>query len=329
MPRVGARIVGTGSYLPARVLTNHDLEKMVDTSDEWIRTRTGIRERHIAEADEPTSVIASKAALPALQMAGVTPEELDLILVATVSPDAPFPNTACYVQKRLGARGAACFSLEAACSGFLYGLEIASNLIRNGNYRTALVMGAERISMYVDWKDRNTCVLFGDGGGAVVLRQVPQEQDALLAARLGADGEFSELLTVPAGGSARPMTHAALDAGLNHIKMAGREVFKLAVNAMVSAAEDVLRQANVTIDQVRWLIPHQANLRIVSAVGERLGVASDRVFVNLDRYGNTSAATIPICLDEIVRAGQIRRDDYVLMVSFGGGLTWAAVLVRW
>ena len=329
MQRHGAAIAGTGSYVPAKVLTNFDLERMVDTSDEWIRVRTGIRERRIAAPDEPTSAIAYQAAVRALESAGVTPDDLDLIIVATLSPDTVFPNTACHLQKRLETTGCACFSIEAACSGFIYALEVAANMIRSGRYRTTLIVGAEKLSALTDWQDRSTCILFGDGAGAAVLTRVPPAEDSLLAVRLGADGTYTDLLRMPAGGTAMPVTHEALDERLNYIKMAGREVFKLAVNAMVGAAEDVLREAGIAIDAVRWLVPHQANQRIISAVGQRLGIADERVFVNVERFGNTSAATVPMALDEIARSGEIQRGDYVLLVAFGGGLTWAAALLRW
>jgi 3-oxoacyl-[acyl-carrier-protein] synthase-3 len=302
---------------------------MVDTSDEWILTRTGIRERHIAADDEPTSALATKAAERALEAAGLDAAELDLIVVATLTGDHVFPNTACYVQKRLNAHGSACFGLEAACSGFLYGLEIISSLIRTGVHQNALLIGAEKLSFLTDWTDRATCVLFGDGAGAAVLQRTTPDKDAFLASKLGADGEYTDLLYAPAGGSAMPITHERLDQGLHYIKMQGREVFKLAVNGMVSAATDVLAEAGLTGHDLRWLIPHQANTRIIQAVGERLEVPQDKVFINLDRYGNTSAATIPIALDEIVRGGLVEHGDAVLMVAFGGGLTWGASLIRW
>ncbi len=315
----GVKFAGTGSYVPERVLTNHDLEQMVDTSDEWIRTRTGIRERRIAAPDEPTSALAYRAAEAALAAAGKTATDLDLLIVATLTPDHPFPNTACYVQEKLGASNTACFSLEAACSGFLYGLQTATALIQTGLYRTALVIGAEKLSSLVDWTDRNTCVLFGDGAGAVVLERTEPESNAVLASSLGADGTFHELLYVPAGGSAMPASHETLDQRLNFIKMNGREVFKLAVGSMVSAANEVLEQTGITIDQIRWLVPHQANDRIIQAVGKRLDIPEERVF----------AATIPIALDEIVRGGHLQKGEYALLVAFGGGLTWGAALIRW
>jgi 3-oxoacyl-[acyl-carrier-protein] synthase-3 len=329
MERYGVAIAATGSYVPDRILTNQDLEKMVDTSDEWIRTRTGIRERHIAAADEPCSALAAEAARRALAAAGMEAADLDLVLVATFTGDCVFPNAACFVQERIGARQAACFSLEAACSGFIYGFEVAANLLRSGGYRTALLVGAEKITAFTDWADRNTCVLFGDGAGAVVLKRVPAKEDSLVASKLGADGRYTELLHIPAGGSALPVSAAALAARDVYIKMEGREVFKLAVNAMVSACEEVLQKASVPIEQVRWLVPHQANQRIISSVGKYLGMPEERVYVNVDRFGNTSAASIPLALDELVRGGQVQRGDYLLFTAFGGGLTWGALLVRW
>lgn len=325
----GVQICGTGSYAPARVLTNRELAEMVDTSDEWIQTRTGIRERRIAAPDEPTSALAHHASVKALEAAGVEPEEVQLIIVATLSPDAPFPNTGCYLQQRLGAKNAACFSLEAACSGFLYSLTIAADMIRCGTYENALILGAEKLSAYTDWTDRTTCVLFGDGAGAALLRRVPADQDALLASQLGANGDYTDLLRIPAGGSAAPMTHELVDQRMNFIKMRGREVFKLAVGAMVESSEAVLARAGVCIDDIRWLVPHQANTRIIQAVGKRLNIPEERVYINLDRYGNTSAATIPIALDELVRDGSVRTGDHILMTAFGGGLTWGAALMRW
>ncbi len=329
MPQYGVQIRATGSYAPERILTNHDLEKMVDTSDEWIRTRTGISERHIADPDEPTSALAAHAARRALDAAGMGPEELQLVIVGTLSGDALMPNTGCHVQQRLGAINAACFSLEAACSGFLYGLQAASDMIRSGTFENALVIGAEKLSTYTDWTDRNTCVLFGDGAGAVILQRTDADNDAILASRLGADGRYSDLLCIPAGGTALPLTHQLLDERMNFIKMRGREVFKLAVSAMAETSEAVLQDAGVSIDDVRWLVPHQANTRIILAVGKRLSIPEERVFMNLERYGNTSAATIPIALDEIVSGDLVERGDHVLLTAFGGGLTWGSVLVKW
>jgi 3-oxoacyl-[acyl-carrier-protein] synthase-3 len=310
------------------VLTNADLEKMVDTSNEWIVTRTGIRERRIAEDGQATSDLACAAARRALEDAGVQAEELDAIFVATFTPDHPMPNTACFVQQKLGALKAACFSLEAACTGFLYSLEAAAGIMRSGKYRKVLVVGAEKLTTVMDFADRNTCVLFGDGAGAVVLEQVPPEEDAMLASAVGADGRFAHLLEVPAGGSARPMDQEALDKRLNYVRMEGREVFKAAVNAMTETAEGVIAEAQVGIDQVEWLVAHQANTRIIHAVGKKLGIPQERVFMNLDKYGNTSAASIPLALDDLYRSGGLKKGDLVLLVAFGGGLTFGSVLFR-
>jgi 3-oxoacyl-[acyl-carrier-protein] synthase-3 len=329
MEHFGVTIAGTGHYVPERVLTNLDLEKMVDTSDEWIRTRTGICERHIAADDQPTSALAFEASKQALQAAGLAAEDLDLIIVATLTPDTQFPNTACHLQRRLGASGAACFSMEAACSGFLYAFETAAGLMSRGRYRHALIVGAEKLTSIVDWTDRNTCVLFGDGAGAMILSQCPEEQSCLMASSLGSDGNYSDLLHVPGGGTAIPMTQEMLEQGQNFLKMNGREIFKLAVNAMVTSSQDVLAECQIGIDQVRWLVPHQANTRIILAVGKRLGIPEERVYMNLERYGNTSAATLPICLDEIARGGLVQSGDYLLLTAFGGGLTWGGLLVRW
>jgi len=329
MKAFGVQVAGTGSYAPARILSNADLERMVETSDEWITTRTGIRERHIAAPDEATSDMATQAGRRALEAAGMTAADLDLIIVPTLTPDHPFPNTACYVQKKLGVPRIPCFGMEAACSVFLYALEIGASLVRTGAHRNVLIAAAEKLSAFTDYSDRNTCVLFGDGAGAVVLRPVPAGEDRFMASAIGAEGAHTDLLHIPAGGSAQPITHERLDQGLHFIKMEGREVFKLAVPAMVDAATAVLTEAGISSEQVRWLIPHQANTRIIDAVGKRLGLGEDRVYVNIARYGNTSAASIPLALDEVVRKGLVQRGEYVLMVAFGGGLTWGATLIRW
>jgi len=325
----GVIIAGTGSYVPERVLTNADLEKMVETTDEWIRTRTGIEERHIARPDEPCSAIACEAAKHALAAANLAPDALDLIIVATFTGDKTLPNTGCYLQHRLGAVNAACFSMEAACSGFIYGLEVGANLARSGGYRHVLVVGAEKVSSVVDWTDRNTCVLFGDGAGAVVLKRVPAGRDCLLAVKLGSDGRYTELLHTPAGGSLNPLTPELVAQRANCIKMEGREIFKLAVNAMCDASRTAMEQAGITADQIRWVIPHQANRRILSSVGKYLGVPEEKVYVNINRFGNTSAASIPLALDELVRSGQVQPGDLLLLTAFGGGLTWGAAVVKW
>jgi 3-oxoacyl-[acyl-carrier-protein] synthase-3 len=325
----GVKILGTGSYTPEKVMTNADLEKFVDTTDEWIVTRTGIRERHIAADDEPTSALATQAARRALDAAGLTPDDLDLIVVATITPDKCFPNTACFVQQRLQAPRSACFSIEAACSGFVYGLDICSALLRTGRFKTALVIGAEKLSSIVNWKDRSTCVLFGDGAGAAILGAVPAEEDCYLAAHLSADGNHSDILHIPAGGSSMPISQDVLKKEQQYMVMSGKEVFKLAVNCMASSARAALEQAGIAPEQVRWCIPHQANTRIIGAVAKALDFPDDRVFINVHKYGNTSAASIPIALDEAVRSGQVDRGDYLLLVAFGGGLTWGANLIRY
>ncbi len=321
-------ITGVGSYVPARVLTNLDLEKMVETTDEWITSRTGIKERRIAAADEYTSDLATKAAQRAMKMAGVSAEQIDLIIVATITPDMPFPSTACLVQQKLGARRAAAFDLEAACSGFIYGLEIGQQFIMSRTYDTVLVIGAEKLSTVVDWQDRNTCVLFGDGAGAVIL-QNRASSHGLLTAVMGADGNKSELLAMPGGGSRCPASAESVQNRLHYLRMDGKETFKNAVQAMMTAAQEVLRRCEITIQQIKCVIPHQANRRIIDAVGDRLGATPEQVFINLDRYGNTSAASVAIALDEAVSSGKVARGDLMLLVVFGAGLTWGAAVIEW
>ncbi len=325
------RIAGTGSYIPERILTNADLEKMVETNDEWIRTRTGIEERHLAAADEATSDLAYEAGRRALEMAGIKGEELDAIIVGTITPDHVFPSTGCILQNRFGAEGAFCFDLEAACSGLLFSMEVAHSLMKaNKRYKRVLVCGAEKLSCITDWTDRNTCVLFGDGAGAVVLENTGDDgNDCLIASDLHSDGGYTDILILPAGGSRMPASAETVENHQHFIHMAGKEVFKLAVNAMVSAGKKVLDDAGVSPDEIKLVIPHQANNRIISAVAPRLGVPDERVYVNVNKYGNTSAASIGICLDEAARGGLIQRGDYVLLTAFGGGLTWGALLIRY
>jgi 3-oxoacyl-[acyl-carrier-protein] synthase-3 len=326
--RRSASIVSTGAYLPSRVLTNADLEKMVETSDEWILSRTGIRERRIAADDEFTSDMGAKAAQQALELGGIDPLSIDLIIVATCTADTVFPSTACYIQNKIGATRAAAFDVQAACSGFLYALVTAEKFIATGAYATVLVVGAEKLSSIVNWQDRNTCVLFGDGAGAVVLQHRPGAR-GLLAADLGADGAQTSILSVPASGCRMPITQDVLDQRLNCLQMSGKEVFKYAVTAMNRSAEECLEKAGVKPEQVRWFIPHQANFRIVDAVAQRMNVGLEHFVMNLDRYGNTSAACMPIALHETAMAGRLDRGDLVLMVSFGGGLTWASTVLEW
>ena len=321
-------IVSVGSYKPERILTNADLEKMVDTSDEWIQSRTGIRERRIAAEGEFSSDMAVKAARKAMDRAGIGPEEIDLIIVATITPDMPFPSTACLVQEKLGARRAAGFDLEAACSGFIFALEVGQQFIMSRTYDTVLVIGTERLSSIVDWKDRNTCVLFGDGAGAAILRN-QENSHGLLTTCMGSDGSKAGLLEMPAGGSAIPATEESVKQGLHFLRMDGKETFKCAVNAMMSAATDALKRCNLSASQIKLVIPHQANNRIISAVGTRLGLREDQVYVNVDRMGNTSAASVAIALDEAVDEGLIEKGDLILLVAFGAGLTWASAVIEW
>ncbi|MDN5344314.1 MAG: 3-oxoacyl-[acyl-carrier-protein] synthase [Clostridia bacterium] len=323
-----AGIVGTGSCLPERVVTNAELERIVDTSDEWIRTRTGIRERRLAGPDTAASDLAVPAAVKALDRAGIRPEDLDLIIVATVTPDTLFPATACLVQERLGARGAAAFDLSAGCSGFIYGLAVANQFISTGVYRTAVVIGVEILSKIINWQDRNTCVLFGDGAGAVVLQAVAPGE-GILGLHLGADGNGGNLLSIPAGGSRLPASPDSVREQLHTIHMNGPEVFKFAVRIMGEASLKALEQAGLTRADVDFLIPHQANIRIIEAATKRLGLAPEKVYVNLHRYGNMSSASIPVALDEACREGRLHRGDRVVLVAFGAGLTWGAAVLRW
>ena len=321
-------ITGVGSYLPAKILTNAQLEKMVDTSDEWITTRTGIKSRRQAARDEFTSDMAAHAAQRAMKKAGVTADQIDLIIVATITPDMPFPATACIVQQKIGARRAAAFDLEAACSGFIYGLEIGQQFIMSRTYDTVLVIGAEKLSSIVDWTDRNTCVLFGDGAGAAVLQSRPNSH-GLLTAVMGADGSKGGLLHMPGGGSRCPASADSVAAKLHYLRMDGRETFKSAVQAMYHAAQEALHRCELHISKIKCVIPHQANRRIIDAVGKRLGATSEQLFINLDRYGNTSAASVAIALDEAVSSGKIQRGDLILMMVFGAGLTWGAAVIEW
>jgi len=321
-------ISGVGSYVPARILTNAELEKMVDTSDEWITTRTGIKERRVAAKNEYTSDMAVKAAQRAMKMAGVTAEQIDLIAVATITPDMPFPSTACLVQQKLGARRAAAFDLEAACSGFIYGLEIGQQFIMSRTYDTVLVIGAEKLSSIVNWQDRNTCVLFGDGAGAAILQNRPHAH-GLLTAVMGADGGKADLLFMPGGGSRSPASAETVAGKLHYLQMEGRETFKNAVQAMCTAAQEALRRCELDISKIKCVIPHQANRRIIDAVGERLGATPEQLFVNVNRYGNTSAASVAIALDEAVASGKVQRGDLILLVVFGAGLTWGAAVIEW
>jgi 3-oxoacyl-[acyl-carrier-protein] synthase III len=323
----GVKIVGVGHYAPARVVTNHDLEAWLDTTDEWITTRTGMKRRHWTSDSEATSDLASAAAEAALVHAGLQATDIDCFIVATVTPDYYFPATACLVATRLGVREKPAFDIAIACSGFIYGLTIASGLIRSGVYRRVMLIGAESLSKILDKGDRSTAILFGDGAGAVILER--SEQDSFLASDLGADGSRPELLYAHGSGSREPIDHAALDAKLHLIHMQGRETFKLAVNKMVESTGSVLSKANLTKDDIAFLIPHQANKRIIDATARYLGLPDDKVVINISEYGNTSAASIPMALSETVRTGRVKPGDLIVFVAFGGGLSWGAVAWRW
>src|SRR5512134_2846247 len=319
-----SRIAGTGKYLPERILTNADLEKMVETTDEWIRTRTGIEHRHIAADDEATSDLAYKAALIAMQDAGIAPYDIDLVLVGTTTPDLIFPNVPCLVQEKLGIRnGRPAFSLEAACSGFIYSLVVADQFIRTGGARCALVIGAETMSRIIDWKDRETCVLFGDGAGAVILEAT--DTPGILYSTLGADGRYRDLLYASSGVSTRHREHSDVAA----LRMKGNEVFKVAVKTLENLVDDVLAKNNLEKGQIDWLIPHQANIRIINATAKRLELPMERVILTVREHGNTSAASVPMALDTAIRDGRIKRGDLLLLEAFGGGFTWGASLIRY
>lgn len=321
-------IIGTGYYAPEKILTNFDLEKMVDTSDEWIVERTGIRERRIAEDGVPTSELAFQAAKNALADAKISPEEIDLIIVCTLTSDMVIPSTACLLQDRLGAKRAAAFDLSAACSGFVYGISVGTQFIKSGVYKKVLVVAAETLSKLVDWTDRNTCVLFGDGAGAAVLGEV-EEGYGILGIELGSDGAGGEFLTVPASGSLHPATAETVANKLHYIQMNGSEVFKFAIKIMGEAALKALRDAGLSAGDVDCLVPHQANIRIIKSAAKRLHMPMDKVIVNVERYGNTSAASIPIALAEAAKSGKIKKGDIVVLVGFGAGLTWASCVMKW
>ncbi len=323
-----AHIVGWGMAVPQRVVTNHELAQFVETSDEWIVTRTGIRERRVAGPQESTATLSIAAAEEALAVAGIAPRDVDLILVATVTPEHLFPSTACLVQDALGATKAGAFDLLAGCSGFIYGLHMAAAAIRAGTHQVALVIGAETLSRIVNWRDRNTCVLFGDGAGAVVL-QGKDEPGGVLASMIRADGSGGELLILPAGGSRLPISEAVVRDGCHFVRMNGREVFRFATRVMEKATREVVAQAGLRMEDVDLIIPHQANIRIIEAAAKGLGLPMDRFFVNIDRYGNTSSASIPIALCEAVQQGRLKPGDRAVMVAFGAGLTWAAAVIQW
>ena len=325
MRRVG--IIGVGEYLPDRILTNHDLEKLVDTTDEWITTRTGIKERRIASDNEAVSDLAIKAAREALKDAKLDSKDLDLIILATVTGDMPFPSTASIVQNALSAEHAAAFDISAACAGFVYALSIAQQFISSGAYKNALVIGAEKLSAVTDFKDRNTCVLLGDGAGACVVSEV--KDGGILSTYLGCDGSNMKLLNMPAGGSRMPASHETVDSRMHYLKMRGNELFKIAVKSMTMAAQKVLEQAGLTFRDVDLIVPHQANSRIIMAVAKKLGIPEDRIYLNIEKYGNMSSASTVTALVEAVKEGRVKKGDIILLDAFGAGLVWGASIIKW
>lgn len=321
-------ILGTGSSYPERILTNQDLEKIVETSDEWIRTRSGVVERHILPEDEATSDMAARAGKKAIEAAGLSPADIDLIIVCTFSPDTLVPCTACYVMEKIGIPNCAAFDLNAACTGFIYGLSAARGMITCGVAHKALVIGADAVTRYTNWKDRGTCVLFGDAAGAVVLGEV-EDGSGILSEYLSADGRMNPHIIIPAGGSRIPTTHEVIDNDEQKIHMNGKEVFKFAIQAMPNALLEAVRRAGITVGDVDWIIPHQANVRIIDNAAKRLDIPVERIIVNIDRFGNTSAASTPLAMDEAIEDGRIKRGDIVGLVAFGGGLTWGATILRY
>jgi 3-oxoacyl-[acyl-carrier-protein] synthase-3 len=324
----GSTIAGIGHYLPERVLTNAEIERLVETTDEWIVTRTGIRERRIAAPGQASSDLGLEAAREAMADAGVGPEDLDLIIVGTATPDMLFPATACVLQDRLGAKRAGAFDLSAACSSWVYGIAVAHGYVSSGLAETVLVVGAETLSKITNWKDRSTCVLFGDSAGAAVIRPCASGQ-GFLSFYLGADGGGGPLISLPGGGSRRPASYETIERGDHYLQMNGREVYKFAVRLIPKAIEEAASRAGVRLEEVDWFIPHQANIRIIDAAAERLGQPREKFFINVERFGNTSSASVPVALYEAVRGGTIRRGDLTVMVAFGGGLTWASTALRW
>lgn len=322
-----AGIIGLGAYLPTTVLTNKELEKMVDTTDEWITTRTGIKERRIASSDEATSDMAIEAAKAALKDARLKAADLDLIIVATITPDMFFPATACLVQHRLGCRTIPAFDISVACSGFIYGLAIANQFISSGTYKYAMVIASEKLSSITDWSDRSTCILFGDGAGAAILG--PADRGGILSVALGADGSAGDLLKLPAGGSRIPATKKSIDDKLHYVKMNGSELFKHAVRIMADAALKATQPLDLKAEDISLVIPHQANIRILEAVAKRMGLSKDKIYLNIDRYGNMSAASSAVALVQAVQEGRIKKGDKILLDAFGAGLTWGAIVIEW
>ena len=325
--KIGVKILSSGSYVPEKVLTNFDLEKMVETSDEWISTRTGIKERRIAAKDENTSDLAYKASLKAIEKAKISVDDIDLIILATISPDAPMPSTACYLQKKLKAFNAVAFDISAACSGFIYGVSIAKAFISSGMYKRILLVGVEALSRVTDWTDRNTCVLFGDGAGAMIFEASETEND-IVSTYLGTDGTHTDILNIPAGGSAIPTTKETVEQRLHFVKMLGKEVFKVAVSKMALAVNKAQELVGLTDNDIDLYIPHQANIRIIEAVAKKAGVTKEKVYVNVHKYGNMSAATTIVALDEAYQEGRIKKGNLVELVAFGAGLTWGACILK-
>ena len=319
-----SKITGTGSYLPEQILTNADLEEMVETSDDWIRSRTGIEKRHVARNDETTCDLAEKASRTAMEAAKKNKDDIDLIIVATTTPDLIFPSTACLLQQRLGIRGCPAFDIQAVCTGFVYALHVADLFIKTGNSKCALIVGSETMTRIVDWKDRNTCVLFGDGAGAVILEE--SKRPGILSTHIHADGAYQELLSVPAGISS---DYNLVKSDKAFIKMQGNEVFKVAVNTLGSIVDETLRSNSMSSNEIDWLVPHQANTRIISAMAKKLDMPMDRVVVTVDKHGNTSAASIPLALDVAIQDGRIKENDTLLLPAFGGGFTWGSVLLKY
>lgn len=324
---MGGKILSIAAHVPEKVLTNHDLEKMVDTSDEWITTRTGIKERHITKEDEYTSTLATEAAKKAIERAGISPMDLDMIVVASATHDYWFPATACLVQANIGAKNAACFDIEAACPGFVYALEIARGFLSIPNYKNILVIGAETLTKITDFTDRSTCVLFGDGAGAAVITK--SEEEHFLGSYLNGNGELGDLLIMPAGGTRKRCSEEVIKNRENYIKMQGREVFKHAVVGMQEAALKAIENAGLTPDDVDWLVAHQANRRIIDATRERLGIPEEKVYINIDKYGNTSSASIPIALNEMYEKGLLKRGQILVLDAFGAGFIYGAIVVKW
>lgn len=321
-------IVGTGSYIPEKILTNEYFQKIVDTTDEWIITRTGIKERHIVDENEATSDLAVRAARNALTAANLAPEDLDVIVIGTVTPDHVFPSTACYVQAKLGTRQIPAFDVSAACSGFLYAFTTGYQYISNGPYKNALVIGAECLTRITDYKDRNTCILFGDGAGAVILQKSDTGHE-ILYTNVAADGSGAEMMYMPAGGSKRPASHKTVDERQHFMHLRGREIFKFAVIKMTQQVKEALSKTHLKIEDVALIVPHQVNLRILEAAAEKLGISMDRLVINIDKRGNSSSASLPMALDEVARNGRLKKGDYVVLVAFGGGLTWGSSVIKW